>query len=272
MECFLTFSNFDYDLANYNLMKDGYTIVPIENNKIISELKDLLNSSFKKNQTYYDNLMRTDWHNLVLKVQNKIEERGILQNLINSQNKHLLRILQINSKKLGWVNVLKLRAVRPYNPEKIPDHVPFHRETIYASTTSVRYQYNYWTPISTSANKSGLRIIPNSHMILDEALVTEKIENHESAVKKFSSGHAIGYPYAPKLIKNLALDSINKEKLINVPEGYSLLFSSMLIHGNGINKTANTRFSVDTGFIPEEYLYDNKPLFAAKNRLHYELN
>jgi len=74
-----------------------------------------------------------------------------------------------------------------------------------------------------------------------------------------------------KIIKNLDKLSKKSEKVIFVPNNHSILFSAMLIHGNGKNMTDKTRFSIDTGFIPEEYLIDNKPLFAAKNKLHYNL-
>ena len=43
----------------------------------------------------------------------------------------------------------------------------------------------------------------------------------------------------------------------------------MLVHGGGVNKTDQIRFSVDTGFIPSNKITNNKKLFASRNKSHY---
>lgn len=262
-------SEFDVIKARESLYLNGFTLVPLFQPEIMDQLKYILNSNLNKTTNYYCNLKREDWHRKILSVQSIFNQKSLLYKLINSQKNILNKIF--DAEKLGWVDVLKLRAVRPITKTDTPDHVPFHRETLYAKSTQVRFQYNYWTPVSSSATSSGIRYIPKSHMVLDESLKIEADETHYAAVERYSAGHSIGYPYLPKVIKNINSFSKEKEKIIKVPNGYSLLFSAMLIHGNGINQTNSIRYSVDTGFIPAQYLKDNKPLFAANNKPHYKL-
>lgn len=262
-------SDFDVLKARESLYLNGFTLIPLIKSEIIERIKYILNFNLKDKTDYYCSLKREDWHSKILSVQSIINHKLLLYQLIESQKRILNKIFE--AEKLGWVDVLKLRAVRPITKTKSPDHVPFHRETLYADTIQTRHQYNYWTPVSLSATSSGIRYIPKSHMVLDEALEIEADENHYAAVERYSAGHSIGYPYLPKVIKNINSLSQEKEKIIKVPPGYSLLFSAMLIHGNGINQTDSIRYSVDTGFIPAHYLKDNKPLFAANNKSHYKL-
>ena len=82
------------------------------------------------------------------------------------------------SEKLAWVNVLKLRAVRPHHLIQCHDHVPFHRESLYAVTPQqVKYQYNIWIPCSRAATSSGLLYFPGSHLIddIDLQILSSKI-------------------------------------------------------------------------------------------------
>ena len=108
-------------------------------------------------------------------------------------------------------------------------------------------------------------------MFLDVSLKVEVDNEHYAKVERFSAGHSIGYPYMPKVISNFDKLTNKSDKLLHVPQGYSVLFSAMLIHGNGVNKNNQTRFSVDTGFIPAKNIVKNKPLFAAKNNMHYKV-
>ena len=260
----------DFRKSRKELIKNGYTLVPILDTSIIIELKNIINLNFPEKQEFYNKMDRKKWHKQVLNVQDLINQKGLNLQLIHSQKDLVKQIIPSNSNRLGWVDVLKLRAVRPFKKTEIPDHVPFHRETFYSSSQVVN-QYNYWTPLTSSEEKSGLRIIPDTHIIKDEEIIVEKDSDHFTAVERYSAGHAIGYPYAPKIIKNLDKLAGKKEKVILVPENHSILFSAMLIHGNGMNMSDKTRFSIDTGFIPEEFITNNEPLFAAKNKPHYSL-
>ena len=264
-------NSFDISSARKSLLLNGFTIVPILNKNVIERIKDIIKLFIVEDQSYYDSLPRTHWHELILEIQNKINDEELLTELISNQEILIKQIIDTEAEKLGWVDVLKLRAVRPFKEGIAPDHVPFHRETFYAVSKQVRFQYNYWTPVSFAASSSGIRYIPKSHMILDEFIKVDVDNEHYAKVKRFSAGHSIGYPYMPKVISNFDKLTNEKDKLLSVPKGHSVLFSAMLIHGNGVNKNNQTRFSVDTGFIPANNILKNKPLFAAKNNMHYRV-
>jgi len=147
------------------------------------------------------------------------------------------------------------------------DAVPFHRETLYSDSTQTRYQHNVWIPLAVE-NLSCLNYIPFSHTLLDEALTIESDKCHPIMVAQYSHGHRIGYPYAPKIIDKTP-ELKQKPSQMIVAYGHAAIFSSMLVHGNGINKTDKIRFSIDTGFMPTSRIEHNKRLFASRNNPHY---
>ena len=136
-------NSFDISSARKSLFLNGFTIVPILNINVIQRIKDIIKLFIIEDQSYYDALPRSVWHELILEIQNKINDEELLTELISNQELLIKQIVDTDSEKLGWVDVLKLRAVRPFKEGITPDHVPFHRETFYAVSKQVRFQYNY---------------------------------------------------------------------------------------------------------------------------------
>jgi hypothetical protein len=252
-----------------SLWNNGYVVLDLPLRCILYDIQDVIRRHFPGDAEYYSRLSRETWHELILSAQNEINSLGILKNLVGSAREIVSNIL--DESQIAWVNVIKLRAVRPVSLTSCPDHVPFHRETLYARTNQVRYQYNLWCPVSANSIAAGLSYYPGSHLIRDEVLSIGVDNSHYAKVEQYSPGHAIGYPYMPKIIRNLEEICKVRPEQIKVPVGSCLLFSAMLIHGNGINRTNEIRFSVDTGCIPESRLVSNSNLYAAGNRPHYHV-
>lgn len=258
----------DIEKCREFLFSNGYVVLPILNKQLIKITQEAT-KNLQRNDSNLLTAERNTWHELVKSKQDELNGVDLLNLIICSQSPLIEELIQEPS--LAWVNVVKLRAVRPIRHTKIGDHVPFHRETLYASNAQVRHQFNLWIPISSAATVSGLQYLPGSHCILDSTLEIENTTNHPSAVSQFSAGHAIGYPYRPRLIKNLSELTNSQPQTAAVPIGHCILFSAMLIHGNGINKTKSTRFSIDTGFIPSRYLLENKKIHATMPNTHYRI-
>lgn len=66
----------------------------------------------------------------------------------------------------------------------------------------------------------------------------------------------MGLAYNPKII----IDGVDlkKAKRVNLKTGQFMVFSSNLIHGNGINLERKTRYSIDFGLIKKKYLLGKK--------------
>jgi len=248
-----------------DLIKDGIQIVNYPFTETIQKIKKIVSKHFSKEDKYYSALARNKFHKLVEDAQTEINDNGILQEIVRDINPIAKDLSQYE--ELSWVSVLKLRAIRPIKFSKFNDAVPFHRETLYANK-QMAYQHNLWIPISSVNNQSSIRYYPKSHMLLDESLDIKVDDSHPIKVEQFSSGHRIGYPYSPKLI-NKTPELRVKPQLVPLKIYEAAIFSAMLVHGGGVNKTDRIRFSVDTGFIPSNKITNNKKLFASRNKSHY---
>ena len=246
------------------IKEEGYVLISIGDTSISERINKCILATIGSDTDFLCSLDRLEWHDKVYKCQTHLNESGALADLIEKVGPNLEAIFR---DRLAWVNVLKLRAVRPSSRINGVDHVPFHRESLYAVTPSqVKHQYNIWIPCTESATLSGLSYFPKSHLINDSDLSIISQPDHPCKVDRFSHGHAIGFPYMPKSIENLP--SI-QSKRIEVPVGSLLLFSAMLIHGNGINHGGSIRYSVDTGVISNTVITENQPLHAAGGKAHY---
>ena len=112
-----------------------------------------------------------------------------------------------------------------------------------------------------------LKYIPRSHTIPDEKLITKVDKNYPSSVKKFSSGHKMGFFWEQKRI--ISGVELGKAELMHFePYEYSL-FSSMLIHGNAINNSNKIRFVLGFGLVPKTKVISNKKFFAANGNSQF---
>ena len=144
--------------------------------------------------------------------------------------------------ELKITSFLHLRAVKQ-RTKKNNNFLGFHRETFYSDFDYTRYQINISIPILNYTNKNSMKIIEKSHNIPDEKISTLKLTSLESGIKKNSYEHRLGLAYNPKLITD-GVD-LKKAKRANLETGQFMVFSSNLIHGNGINHERETRYSID---------------------------
>ena len=116
-------------------------------------------------------------------------------------------------------------------------------------------------PICGSSYGSVLQIVPGSHLWSDEDVVpTHKYDDNTKRIGEN------GVAYSTPTIEYCKQTIISHRP--DVPEGGYMLFSPIMIHGAGSNKTNKTRFSLEIRF---EIIEDNKEINnEKKNRqLHY---
>ena len=252
-----------------HLRSEGFVILPLQDPKILDPVLRLINQFFGSDSEAHCRMSREEFHTLVETCQSYINNAGCLRRFVDSNLKVVEGLVGAND--LFWVSVMKLRAVRPskYLGSNVSDNVGFHRESLYASSEQVSFQFNCWMPVVAAASTSGMWYLPRSHIVPDEELVVEEDIHNKSKVERYSAGHRIGLPYAPKSIERSPIFDRANLRRFDVPLGSMVIFSSMLIHGGGVNTTEETRFSLDTGTIPGCRIEHNPPLFAAHGKCHY---
>jgi len=163
-------------------------------------------------------------------------------------------------------SVVFLRAVRPHknNDYEQPD---FHRETFYSDHSHTPFVLNTWIPVLNVNDFNTLQYVPESHLIPDENIECYVDQDYPSKVEKYSSGHKLGFFWKPKRIKS-GVD-LSNAKLMHFNKYDYSLFSSMLVHGNAINKTDQIRFAIGFGLIPKSKLIENKKFFASGGKDHF---
>jgi len=215
------------------LRNNGFTIVQMSDIRTVTRIQALVSELYGSSLVHSKSPSRERFHNLIETYQNKINEAGLLQEFIET-NHDLINFL-VGDDDLSYVSVLKLRAVRPSEvlPPLEQDHVPIHRESLYAKTDQVTFQYNCWIPVSPAATSSGMYYYPRSHIIADSDLEIFEDLEHPVRVDRFSAGHRVGLPYLPKIISQRCLEKIGPPSKFNVPIGSFVIFSAMLLHGGG---------------------------------------
>lgn len=138
---------------------------------------------------------------------------------------------------------LYLRATRPV-ASQATEAVGWHRETFYGP--NMGKAVNVWTPISGVTAANTIQYVPMSQLIPDEDIQVNRVD--DEVTTRFSTGHKIGFVYAPKIIVG-GVDLANAVPM-NVPAGYSGIFSGNLIHGAGTNRAEAIRFSMDFRILP----------------------
>ena len=162
-----------------------------------------------------------------------------------------------------------LRAVRPSKKDTGKgEAVGLHRETMYSDAPhEISHCVNMWFPIRGVNQSSSLKYIPNSHLVPDADLQIE-IDDEGPRVKKHSTGHKLGFLYAPKRIVG-GVD-VNNLQTFELSYGEYVLFSAMLVHGAAANHGNEIRFSLSMAIVPQDKVVVNKSYFAAGGKSHYE--
>lgn len=212
------------------LWLNGFVVLPLANTKFVDDVRSVILSGLPVTADDLNSLDRPKFHEVIAGVQKKINDQDFNQIFFDQNGENIK--LASGETDLCRVNVMKLRAVRPTNKIKpgAPDHVGFHRESLYADGNGIKHQYNLWVPVSKAAQTSGIFAVRNSHTLLDSSLVVEQNPMDPGRVERFSFGHKIGIPYAPKNIDKTP-EVVNGDVIkIEVPIGCFLMFSTMLIN------------------------------------------
>ena len=239
----------------------GFYIHKLKNKKAINDAtKIILSSNHRSSQS--DTLFDKE----SLKIQKILYDRKIHIDIFKKEFVDLKKILKIKSlTELMITSFFHLRAVRNVKSKK--NILGFHRETFYSDYEYTSKQINISVPIMNYNKKNSLKVVAKSHLIPDDKIVVKKLSSKISKIKKNSHKHKLGLSYNPKEI----ISGVNllKAKRVKLSVGQIIIFSSMLIHGNGDNNQKKIRYSIDFGIINKKFLRNNK---IKKHHISYSKN
>ena len=211
------------------------SIIEHTDKDLLNNIQEIIKLNFNEDANVYNEFQIEDFRKLVSSTQNQINDFNVVQKLSLSLKGQINEYLGDNF--LIQSNCY-LRASRP-NISSNSENIGWHRESFYFGMGHLCY--NIWTPILGVNENNTIQYIPESQIINEKEIITEK--QNDSYTKKFSSGHKIGFLYSPKVIKSGV--NLNKNKRLIVPKECSAIFSGNLIHGAGNNTSSEIRFSLD---------------------------
>jgi ectoine hydroxylase-related dioxygenase (phytanoyl-CoA dioxygenase family) len=125
--------------------------------------------------------------------------------------------------------------LRISRPNQKRDNIGLHRDTDYGNSA---YEISFSLPLIDQAEGSGLNVISGSHKYKE--YVVEQLARQD--VVKGTPKNEMGFLYAPKTPVNI--DNKNL-KCVSLPYGTGLGFTLGLIHGQIMNTSEMTRWSID---------------------------
>jgi len=129
-----------------------------------------------------------------------------------------------------------LRMTRPNKPQ---DNIGYHRDTFYGGSP---YELSVLVPFVDLPAECSLSVLSGSHVHAEESYPTTQIVNPDTAVRKGSEKHQLGFLYAPKVMD----PSIGSQmEAIPLKVGQALVFSLSTVHGSLLNTGQISRWSSD---------------------------
>lgn len=258
-----------YKTMNPFLKKRGIIVKTFANLKLLKEVTRIIKIHFSKSDEHYCQLPIEKFHNIALKCQNHINKINVQKIFIDSEKKFIRRIFKNDTPMIS--SVVTLRVVRPQNKIfKNGEALGWHRETFYGKNKYIQHGMNVWIPVLNVSKNNNLGYIPKSHLIDDKKIIRRKFKQDGYVVKKFSSAHKLGFPYAPKkIISGVNIKSADK---INVQRKSYAIFSQLLVHGNAQNLSNKIRYAINLGIVPKSKLIRNRKIDKRKFNLKNKKN
>jgi hypothetical protein len=253
---------------------EGYLVKTLNNVECILDVRAQFDKHLKRRVSSEATL--ETYHNFVTNDEDQVEIHYHLSQLFWSGQWHL-EIFRKNKDFFGEVigpdlDIQTKPHFRLTRPEKPQDNIGFHRDVEYGSTA---YEISCLFTLTKLDALAAIQIVPGSHSLTE---IKVKATNNDE-VEKGSIKHQLGVPY---LLQTLD-DDLIRAKLIPIPMeiGEVLCFNLAVIHGQEVNRSSNTRWTVDTriknSFVKsgsrEDYytIFSSRP--ATKTAItHYKKN
>lgn len=216
---------------------EGFVVLKYNNIQYLKKFREIVLKNLREILDN-DNVTLENFHTFINDDKQKIDIHYKLSSIIWDEQLHI-KIIEDNidlyrniiGNDLDIQAKPHLRIVRPHCPQ---DNIGFHRDSFYGNTPS---EISSFIPLVDLDEKSAFMIEPKSHQ---RPIVYQKTESKN--IVKEGRQHQLGFPYAPKIIdKDYSIDKL----AIPMTFGNVLIFGSDTTHGQDVNYSNITRWSVD---------------------------
>lgn len=218
--------------------EQGYFIQKFEYIKALTDIKEVCEAIAKE---YFGECFTTldNYHQIkVSAAQHDAFQYAIFQRLNQLQFHHTFVKDNIDFFTLLFGEDIDVQAnlyIRIARPHSELDNIGLHRDTDYGNSA---YEMSVSLPLIDQVEGCGLNILPASHLKTEHEV--EHFERQD--VEKGTPKNEMGFLYAPKKI--IGLDESHLT-CISLPFGSGLGFTLGLVHGQKVNTTNMTRWSID---------------------------
>jgi len=217
---------------------EGYLLKTLDNTECVLDVRAQFEKHLKKRVSCESTL--ETYQNFVSNDDDQVKIHYDLSQLFWSGRWHL-EIFRKNKEFFDEVvgpdlDIQTKPHFRLARPDKSQDNIGFHRDIEYGSTA---YEISCLFTLTKLDVLGAIQLVPGSHS-LSEVKVSA-IKNN--GVEKGSIKNQLGVPY---LLQTLDDDSL-KSKLIPIPMeiGEVLCVSLAVIHGQEVNRSSSTRWTID---------------------------
>ena len=224
------------DIAEF--IKEGYVVRPLVNQDCVKSLGNRLKGKlFEIMEQEFD---LKDYHRLVQSDDRHIDIHFEMLMFLHETELHLEVLAEnrtVFESLLGPdIAVQASPHLRIARPEKPQDNIGFHSDIDYGNTS---YEMNCVIALNKLDKEGALKLLPASHA--RPVLKTIAVTNDKAP--KGSKLNKLGVPYSYKRI----VDENYKEDMVPIPMnvGEVLCFNLGLVHGQEVNNSLDTRWSID---------------------------
>lgn len=232
----------------------GMIVSALASTELLEEVKGVVDYFFPRDVESYMEMAPDDYRSLVAQAQSDLNRRQLGRRLAKDRRDIICEVLDTKNPMIQ--SNLYLRATRPSN-SSVRENVGWHRESFYGP--NMQESINFWVPVANVSSENAIRYVADSHLIPDSEI--ETVSEADPSVARFSAGHKIGLPYAPKKIVS-GVDLDVHHPFVVLP-GEAAIFAGALIHGAAENHSDRIRFSVDFRLLAAESLTETKEHFAS---------
>lgn len=240
------FEKEDSVISKVNWQNEGFGVVDAFRGNEFAALQKSITENIKKafeihKINYPENFNLKEYHKIVKTTEDHLKVIDITRNLTNEDFDFDIDMLAerfgniLGYKLTSWVEELQKShiQIRINRPSSL-DINPPHRDGYLSYWKDV---INVWIPIEGCTPETSLPVLPGSHLLPENEILRT-----ESKGAKINGNTY----YVPCILKTAAGDL----KMIrpNPKEGEALLFSPFLIHGAAVNRSENTRVSIELRF------------------------
>lgn len=226
--------------AIHDFTHNGFVVVDLINKGFIFNEKSHLEKELKTLTSIKDITLET-YHLYNFDENQHIETRYKLMKFLHKTGFHM----KLAMENLPWfkeiigrdLSIQQFPYLRVAKPNSIKDNIGFHRDTWYGTLAC---EISVLVPFTRMSKDNTLSLEPGSYKFPDQKYKYEKHVSKE--VQKGSVMHQAGIPYMSNILKNRDMCDLHP---IPIDVGQILIFNLAVLHGQEINSSDHTRFSMD---------------------------